>query len=120
MIVYDYKYLSTLSLPELKTVINTKLNNKNFKNIYNYSLDSLSTMIYYALHDSEIVETLLKTKKYYPITSKIGLKMTTHKYIDEFGHSGYSITQTLHISQNIIIYGIESFLLSINLSLLNL
>ena len=77
-------------------------------------------MLYYALKDTEIVETLLATKTFHSLPTKIGLRMSTHPNVDEFGHSGFSINQTLYFSQEIIINSIEKMLLTLNLSKLNM
>lgn len=67
-------------------------------------------MVYYTLRNPIVIKHLLtKTgdDTYFALGSNIGMAMTTRYNVDDFGHSAYSMTQTVFITQQIIRKGID-------------
>lgn len=60
-------------------------------------------MVYYTLRNPIVIKHLLtKTgdDTYFTLGSNIGMAMTTRYNVDDFGHSAYSMTQTVFLSHN--------------------
>lgn len=100
-----------LSLEELKKEIKNKFNYKWFTKYYIYNIDGLSTMIYYTLRNPNIMNFLLQktdNNDYFGINSIFGLEMSNHISVNDFGHTGLSMNQTIFITQQIIKKGINN------------
>jgi len=98
------------SFDELKTEIENKLNHSWFTNFYIYSLDGISSMLYHTLRNKDLMKLLIARTgddDYFGLGSNTGMAMTGHPGVDDFGHSGFSMSQTVFLTQQILRKGID-------------
>ena len=102
--------LMDFSLEELKIKVKEELDNPWFTNFYIYKIEGISMMLYHTLWNKDVIKILITRSgndDYFGLGYQVGLEMTTHKGVDDFGHSGYSMTQTVFVTQQIIIKGLN-------------
>lgn len=103
--------LIDFSFEELNKKIDELFNHEWFTNFYIYNLECISTMLYYTLRNKDIMDVLsvhLDDSVYHGLYSQVGIAMTKYEGVDEFGHSGYSMAQTVFITQKIIKKGLQN------------
>ena len=110
LVLQNVKNLLKMSNNELRSDVVGYLSIPKFKLFYIYNLDSIGVMLYHCIRNKEIMKELLcriDDDDYYGVWSEIGRKISYHEGVDDFGHTGYSIAQTVFIVQQIIRKGLK-------------
>lgn len=72
-------------------------------------------MLYHTLKNKDLMKLLIARTgddDYFRLGSNTGMAMTSHPGVDDFGHSGFSMSQTVFLTQQILrkgIYGVAEF-----------
>lgn len=102
--------LMELSFEQMKQELKDKLDHTWFTNFYIYDINGISSMLYHTLRNRELMRLLISRTgddDYFGLGSSTGMAMTSHPGVDNFGHSGFSMSQTVFITQQLIRKGID-------------
>ena len=103
--------LMNLSHEEMKREIKEKFNHSWFTQFYIYNIDGISSMVYHTLRNKKVMKVLITRTgddDYFGLGSETGMKLPCYNGVDDFGHSGFSMAQTVFLTQQIIRKGIDS------------